>query len=322
VDGETFWATQNQMAEMFGVTVATISRHLKNIFEEGELAPEATLTKNVRVQDEGGRKVAREIEFYNLNAMISVGYRVGGKLGTMFRIWATDRLVQLLTKGFVIDDERLKHPEGRPDFFDELLARIRDIRSSEARMWMRVLELAAFCSDYDPDDTEQHGAFFAEIQNTMHWAVSQHTAAEIVHARVDANADNAGLTHFAGRTPTVKEAQTAKNFLAEIEITALNLITSLVLEFFESQAEQRRPTSLPQFIAKMRDLVRLDGRPLKAAGHAGSISRKQAEDKASEQIRLYKERRRLEAEAAGEKALKKIADAVKAKKPRKSPKKS
>lgn len=247
VSNDTFWATQQQMAEMFGVKVPAISKHLKNIFEEGELDPGATLSKMEIVQTEGNRQVRREVEVYNLNAIISVGYRVGGKLGTMFRIWATDRLVQLLTKGFVIDDERLKNPDGRPDFFDELLDRIRDIRSSEARMWTRVLEMASFCNDYNADDKKQHITFFAEIQNTMHWAVSQHTAAEIVHARVDANVPNAGLTNFSGKMPTVKEAQTAKNFLAEGEITALNLITSLTLEFSRARrnndAQLRSPNS-------------------------------------------------------------------------------
>lgn len=152
VVGDSFWATQSQMAEMFGVNVPAISKHLKNIFDEGELMVNATVSKMERVAIESGRRVTRQIEFYNLNAVISVGYRVGSKQGTMFRIWATEKLMQYLTKGFVIDDERLKNPDGRPDYFEELLERIRDIRASEKRMWTRILDLAPLCSDYNPDD--------------------------------------------------------------------------------------------------------------------------------------------------------------------------
>lgn len=312
VVGDSFWATQSQMADMFGVGVASVSRHLKNVFDEGELNVNATVSKIERVGNEGGRRVTRSIEFYNLNAVISVGYRVGSKQGTMFRIWATDKLMQYLTKGFVIDDERLKNPDGRPDYFEELLERIRDIRASEKRMWMRVLELAPLCSDYDPTDKFQPAEFFAEIQNTMHWAVLGMTAPEVIRDRVDAQKDNAGLTSFKGRLPTVQEAQIAKNLLHEPEIKSLNHITSLVLEFFESQAEQRRLTTLPEFLAKMRELVKLDGRPVKKPGHAGKVSRPMAAQWASDQIREYKARKRLEAENDGQDALNKLAAAVKA----------
>ena len=282
--GDSFWATQSQMAEIFGVNVPAISKHLKNVFEEGELMVNATVSKMERVANEGGRRVTRSVEIYNLNALISVGYRVGSKQGTLFRIWATDKLMQYLTKGFVIDDERLKNPDGQPDYFEELLERIRDIRSSEKRMWMRVLELAPLCSDYDPNDKYQPAEFFAEIQNTMHWAVLGMTAPEVIRDRVDANKEHAGLTTFKGKMPTVQEAQIAKNLLAEGEIKAPNHITSLVLEFFESQAEQRRLTTLPEFLAKMRELVKLDGRPVKKAGHAGTVSRPVADKWASNQI--------------------------------------
>jgi hypothetical protein len=241
VEGDTFWATQAQMAVMFGVDQSGISRHVTNIFAEGELAEETAMQK--LHSSKGGN-------LYNLNMLISVGYRIGGPMGTMFRIWATDKLFQYLTKGFVIDDERLKNPDGRPDHFDELLERIRDIRASEKRMWTRILELASFCSDYDPNDGTQHVEFFAEIQNTMHWAVLQKTAPELVLERVDASKENAGLMSFKGKMPTVDEAKTAKNLLREPEIKALNHITSLNLEFFESQAEQRRLTTLHQFLSK------------------------------------------------------------------------
>ncbi len=312
VVGDSFWATQSQMAEMFGVNVPAISKHLKNIFEDGELEVNATISKMERVGNEGGRRVTRSIEIYNLNAVISVGYRVGSKQGTMFRIWATDKLMQYLTKGFVIDDERLKNPDGQPDYFEELLERIRDIRASEKRMWTRVLELAPLCSDYDPHDKFQPAEFFAEIQNTMHWAVLGMTTPEVVCERVDARKEHAGLTSFKGKMPSVQEAQIAKNLLHEPEIKSLNHITTLVLEFFESQAEQRRLTTLSEFLAKMRELVKLDGRPLKKAGYAGKVSRPMADKWASGQIREYKARKRLEAEAAGEDALKRIAASVRA----------
>jgi len=303
----TFYATQAQMAEMFGVDRTVVGRHIRNVFKEGELPEEG----NVHSMHLSSTKPTK---LYSLNMMISVGYRVESKLGTMFRIWATDTLFQYLTKGFVLDDRRLKNPEGRPDFFDELLERIRDIRSSEARMWTRVLELASFCNDYDKNDQQQHIEFFAEIQNTMHWAVSERTAPEIVRAEVHADKEDAGVIHFEGRQPTVAEAQTAKNLLGEIPIKALNHITSLTLEFFESQAEQRKPTTLPQFLDKVRDLVKLDGRPVKKAGYAGEVSRPQADKWASEQIREWKKRQKALKEESGEKALARIASAAKGRK--------
>jgi hypothetical protein len=320
VEGESFWATQAQMALMFGVTKQSVSRHLKKIFEEGELA-ELSVVKQVLTTALDGKRYLTSL--YDLNALIAVGYRINSKLGTMFRIWATQTLFQYLTKGFVIDDARLKNPDGRPDFFEELLQRIRDIRSSEKRMWTRILELASFCSDYDAKDPAQHTEFFAEIQNTMHWAVLQMTAPELVMDRVNAKNDNAGVITFKGKLPTVDEAQTAKNLLLEPEIVALNHITSLTLEFFDSQAEQRRPTTLSQFVSKMRDLVKLDGRPLKQAGYAGKVTRLRANQWASDQIHRFKEKKRIEAEASGEQSLRRIIQAVKAKpKPERRPRKS
>jgi hypothetical protein len=316
VEGDTFWATQAQMAMMFGVEENTITYHLGRIYAEGELLREATARKIRGVRLEGGRKVSREIEYFDLNALISVGYRVGGPLGTMFRIWATERLFQLLTKGFVLDERRLKNPDGRPDYFDDLLDRIRDIRSSEKRMWMRVQELATFCNDFDADDPAKHARFFAEIQNTMHWAVSQKTAAEIVVDEVNADKNNAGVLHFDGPEPTVKEATIAKNLLGEPLIAGLNHITSLTLEFFESQAEQRRPTTLDEFLNKMRELVKLDGRPVKPAGHYGKITAQQAKEHAARELREWRSRRRAIKEAEGEKTLAALAKSLKSK-PRK-----
>ncbi len=292
----TMWATQRQMAEMFDVGVAAISKHLKKIFAEGELLEEAVVSlKEITAGD--GKSYSTKV--YNLNAVISVGYRVESKHGTLFRIWATDKIIQYLTKGFVMDDERLKDPNGRPDFFDELLERIRDIRSSEKRMWTRVLELASFCTDFHAMNQDDKEHFFATIQNAMHWAVTQETAAEVIFRRVDASKPNAGVIHFSGDQPTVAEAKVAKNLYMEPEINALNLLTSATLEFFASQAEQRKPTTIAQFLGKMREFIKLDGRPLIPPGHLGRISMPKAKEKAAAEIAVYKERMRLEKENEG-----------------------
>ncbi|WP_333592285.1 RhuM family protein [Brevundimonas sp.] len=303
--GDTFWATQAQMAHMFGVDVRTVSEHIQNIFNDRELTADSVVRES-RITAADGK--AYRTNLYSLDVIISVGYRVSSRLGTLFRIWATQVLMAYLTKGFVIDDERLKTPDGRPDFFDELLDRIRDIRSSEKRMWTRILELASFCADYDPDDRSQRTEFFADIQNTLHWAVLQKTASDLVIERVDHRQDGAGVVTFKGAVPTVEEAKTAKNLLHEPEIKALNHITSLVLEFFDSQAEQRRMTTLEDFQTKLRDLIKLDGRPLKPQGAATSVSH------AAQEIKAYRAIRRLEAERAGEDQLGQIAKTIKAKK--------
>jgi hypothetical protein len=295
--GATLWATQKQMAEMFDVSVGSISRHLKRIFTEGELIEDSVVALNAITASDGK---TYETKVYDLNAIISVGYRIESKHGTIFRIWATDKLFQYLTKGFVMDDERLKEPDGRPDFFDELLDRIRDIRSSEKRMWTRVLELASFCTDYHSMTDNDREHFFATIQNTMHWAVHQQTAADLVYSNVDASKLHAGVVSFKGEEPTSKEAGVAKNNLGEEHINALNILTSATLEFFQSQAEQRKPTTLAQFLEKMRDFIKLDGRPLIPKGYLGRHTMTSAKEKAAQEIAVYKARLRLEKEAQGE----------------------
>jgi hypothetical protein len=285
------------MAEMFDVSVGSISRHLKRIFTEGELIEDSVVALNAITASDGK---TYETKVYDLNAIISVGYRIESKHGTIFRIWATDKLFQYLTKGFVMDDERLKEPDGRPDFFDELLDRIRDIRSSEKRMWTRVLELASFCTDYHSMTDNDREHFFATIQNTMHWAVHQQTAADLVYSNVDASKLHAGVVSFKGEEPTSKEAGVAKNNLGEEHINALNILTSATLEFFQSQAEQRKPTTLAQFLEKMRDFIKLDGRPLIPKGYLGRHTMTSAKEKAAQEIAVYKARLRLEKEAQGE----------------------
>lgn len=299
-DGDTMWATQRQIAEIFDVAVSGVSRHFKRIFDEGELAESSVLTSAVIPASDGK---SYETKLYELEAIISLGMRVSSKKGTHFRIWSRGILKEYLIKGFVIDDERLKNPDGRPDFFEELLTRIRDIRSSERRMWTRVLELASFCTDFYSMNHEDKDKFFATVQNAMHWAVTQETAAEVIYHRVDASKPNAGVVHFKGDGPTTDEARIAKNYYGEGEINALNILTSATLEFFESQAEQKKETTLEQFLEKMRDFIRLDGRPLIRAGHYGRIAMAVAKEKAAIEIAAYKERLRLEKEAAGEIAI-------------------
>jgi hypothetical protein len=315
------WFTQAQLAAIFGVDLRTANEHVLNFLREGELE-ESTIRKFRIVRQEGARRVQRVIDHYSLDVAFYVGYRVNSRQGALFRRWATEVLIQYATKGYVLDDERLKNPDGRPDYFDDLLDRIRDIRTSEKRMWTRVLELASFCSDYDPADKRQQRDFFATIQNAMHWAVTQQTAAEVIFDRVDSTKPSAGLTHYRGETPTFAEAIVAKNYYAEGEIKALNLMTSLTLEFFESQAEQRRPTLLADFLRKMRELIRLDGRPLMPAGHRGSISKRQADKKAAEQLAIFTDAWRAKREFEGERALKALVDQTQAAKRRRRTKKS
>lgn len=318
-DGQEPWFTQLQMAEMYGVSVPTVNEHIAKFQADGEL-DEATIRKFRIVRQEGTRTVNREIEHYGLDVAFYVGYRVNSSEGKLFRRWSTTMLVQLATKGFVIDVRRLENPDGRPDHFDELLEKIRHIRSSEKRMWTRVLELASFCSDYHLMSEQDKEHFFATIQNALHWATTQQTAAEVIYQRADRNATNAGLTLFAGELPTVAEGKVAKNYYGEAEITALNLITSLALEFFESQAEQRRPTTLDQFLVKMRELLKLDGRPLIRENNLGSVKMSDAQKKAATEIKAYKERIKLEREAAGERELARLGEEIKKKRPRKSKK--
>lgn len=298
-DGEQPWFTQANLAEMYGVTVPTVNEHLKKFLEDGEL--DESVIRKFRITARDGKTY--DTNHYGLDAAFYVGYRVNSREGVLFRRWATDMLVQLATKGFVIDVERLENPDGRPDFFDELLDKIRHIRASEKRMWTRIMELASFCSDYHVMGKTDKENFFAAIQNAMHWAVTQETAAEVIYHRANASKPNAGVTHFKGEMPTAEEAKVAKNYYSEGEINALNILTSAVLEFFASQAEQRRPTTLNQFLGKMREFIKLDGRPLIPAGHTGFVKMTDAKQKASGEIAVYQEKMRLAKEAAGEKAV-------------------
>jgi hypothetical protein len=310
--GDEPWATQRQMSELFGIDVKTVNQHLRHIFKDGELDKAATISQYEIVQTEGSRTVRREVAIYNLDCILAVGYRSESTQAIIFRRWATGILRQYLLHGFVIDMPRLEDPDDeRPDHFSQLLEKIRHIRSSEKRMWTRVLELASFCSDYGMMTDDDRQDFFATIQNAMHWSVTHQTAAEVIHERVDATKDNAGVLSFQGEIPTVAEAKVAKNYYAQREIETLNLVTSMTLEFFESQAEQRRPTTIAQFLDKMRDLLKLDGRPVIRENDRGSVSMGEAKKKASAEIKVYKERLRIEREIEGERALRRIGEKIK-----------
>ena len=285
LQGETVWLSLIQMAELFQVDKSGISRHLKNIFGIGELTQEATVANFATVQQEGDRTVQRSLEHYNLDAIISVGYRVNSIRGTQFRIWATQRLREYITKGFAMDDERLKQAGGG-NYFDELLARIRDIRSSEKVFWRKVLDIYATSIDYDPS-TDASRQFFAAIQNKMHWAAHGQTAAEVIFARADAASPNMGMTAWGGDTPRKADAEVAKNYLNEQELDVLNRIVSFYLEFAELQALSRKPMYMADWIAKLDDFLNLSGREILT--HAGTISHEAALEKAHAEYERYRQ---------------------------------
>ena len=283
VQEETVWLSLNQMAELFQRDKSVISRHINNVFDEGELRREATVAKSATVQTEGGKQVTREIEFFNLDVIISVGYRVKSQRGTQFRIWATQRLREYIVKGFTMDDDRLKQ-RGGGNYFEELLARIRDIRSSEKVFWRKVLEIYATSIDYDAT-TQASQQFFATVQNKMHWAAHGQTAAEVIHARVDAAKPQMGMTNWVGTKPSKAEAIIAKNYLSPEELNALNRIVTVYLELAEVQALNRRPMSMQDWIAKLDDFLRLSERDILT--HAGKISHEQAVRKAESEFAKF-----------------------------------
>jgi hypothetical protein len=285
VSDETVWLSQKGMADLFQTTKQNVSLHLQNIYEEGELQPEATVKKYLTVQSEGSRQVSRAVDHYNLDAVLAVGYRVRSLRGTQFRIWATERLREYLIKGFAMDDQRLKRAGGG-NYFEELLARIRDIRSSERVFWRKVLDIYATSIDYDPKaDTSL--LFFKTVQNKMHWAAHGQTAAEVIHARADASQPNMGLTTWDGPKPRKSDVSIAKNYLKQDEIEALNRIVTAYLEFAELQALNRKPMYMADWIGKLDDFLRLSERQILT--HAGKISHETAVEKAEAEFALLKQ---------------------------------
>ena len=283
---ETVWLSLDQMAELFQRNKSTISRHIKNVFEEGELQPDSTVAFFATVQTEGKRKVERDIAYYNLDMIISVGYRVHSYRGVQFRQWATAVLKEYIKKGFVLNDELLKNA-GRGNYFDELLARIRDIRSSEKIFYRKVLEIYALSIDYDPrvEITKQ---FFATVQNKMHFAAHGHTAAEIIYDRANAAKDFMGLTTWTGMMPKRTDAEFAKNYLNEKEIDTLNRIVNLYIDYAELRAKDHKPMYMRDWIQKLDDFLRLSDKEILT--HAGSISAKLAKEKADAEYDKFKER--------------------------------
>jgi hypothetical protein len=285
---ETIWLTQAQIAELFQTSVPNISQHIKAIYEEGELTEPGTVKRYLIVRAEGRRQVAREVEHYSLAAILAIGYRVRSHRGTQFRQWATARLNEYLVKGFAMDEQRLKNPPGRgqTDYFDELLERIRDIRSSERRFYQKVLDIYATSIDYSPD-AEISQTFFATVQNKMQWAAHGHTAAEVIHERADATKPFMGLkTTRPGGVIRKDDVSTAKNYLDEAELGALNRIVSAYLEFAELQAIDRKPMTMAAWVAKLDDFLKLSDR--ETLNHAGKISADQAKTRAEQEFARYK----------------------------------
>lgn len=285
LEGGSVWLTQRQMAELYQVSNKTVSEHLQNIYEEGECDPERTVRSFRTVRQEAHRVVRRDLDHYSLEAILAVGYRVRSPLGTQFRQWATERLKEFLVKGFALDDERLKR--GPDDgYFEELLSRIRDIRSSERMFWRKVLDIYATSVDYD-GSAEASQRFFKTIQNKMHWAAHGHTAAEVVRARADAGKPNMGMTSWSAARPRKADAAVAKNYLEVEELEALNRIVNAYLEFAELQALNRRPMTMQAWIGKLDDFLRLSERDILT--HAGRISHESAVEHAGAQFDLYRQ---------------------------------
>ncbi|MFA5343599.1 MAG: virulence RhuM family protein [Kiritimatiellia bacterium] len=298
LENETVWLTQQLMADLFQTTKQNISLHLQNIYDQGELAREATVKKSLTVREEGGRQIRRPIEFYNLDAIISVGYRVNSIRGTQFRIWATQRLREYIVKGFTLDDERLKGRDRLADYFDELLARIREIRASEKRVYQRIREIFALASDYREGEQETQ-AFFATMQNKMHFAATGMTAAEIIRRRADASRANMGLTAWSGGRVLKRDVPTAKNYLDEREIDTLNRIVVMFLDQAEFRAQRRRDIKMRDWTAFLDKFLRDTELPVLEG--AGSIRQEDARVWAEAQYDRFVERRRLQAEQIAEK---------------------
>ena len=278
---ETVWLTQSQMADLFQTSIPNVSMHIRNIFREGELQEESVVKNFLTTAADGKRYRTNN---FNLDVIISVGYRVKSHRGTQFRIWATQRLREYIIKGFTMDDERLKQA-GSGNYFDELLARIRDIRSSEKVFWRKILDIYATSIDYDPH-TDMSRQFFAVVQNKMHWAAHGHTAAEIIARRADASKQNMGLTSWSGDGLSKADTEIAKNYLDNEELEILNRIVTIYLDFAELQALDRKPMYMNAWISRLDEFLKLSGREL--LDHAGSVSHQDAIEKASTEYEKYR----------------------------------
>ena len=315
-EGETVWLTQPQLAELFQTTQQNVSLHLQNIYEEGELQRGATHKESLSVRQEGVRSVQRRVDFYNLDAIISVGYRVKSAVATRFRIWATEHLREYIVKGFTMDDERLKNPDQPFDYFEELMRRIQDIRTSERRFYQKITDIYATSLDYDPTQ-EVSIVFFKTVQNKVHWAITGQTAAEIVHDRVDAAKPNLGLTNWRGAVIRKQDVAIAKNYLTEPELAALNNLVEQYLIFAEGQAMRRVAMHMADWIKKLDAFLTLNERDILT--HAGRIAHEMAQSKAELEYDKFKALtsagpRRVDAEF--EQATKELQKLPKPKKPK------
>ncbi|MBU1569772.1 MAG: virulence RhuM family protein [Proteobacteria bacterium] len=311
---ETVWLTQQLMADLFQTSQQNISLHIQNIYEEGELVSEATYKKYLSVRREGRREVKRPLDYYNLDMIISVGYRVKSHVATRFRIWATQRLREYIIKGFLLDDERLKNPDQPFDYFDELLRRIQDIRTSERRFYQKITDIYATSIDYDPT-LEISIEFFKTVQNKMHWAITGMTAAEIIHERAHSGKTNMGLTNWRGSKVRKQDVTIAKNYLTEQELLALNNLVEQYLIFAEGQAMRHIPMHMADWIKKLDAFLTVNERNILT--HVGRTSHEMAEEIAEAEYEKFNRRRisqkdRLEGDF--EKTIKQLTDGMRGKK--------
>ena len=300
---EDIWLTQNQIAEIYKTTKQNISLHINNIYKDNELEKDSTNKKFLLVQNEGNRNVKRNIDHYNLDMIIALGYRVQSQVATRFRIWATQRLHEYMQKGFTIDDERLK--QGGNRYFRELLQRIRDIRSSERNFYQQVTDIYATSIDYDPrsDLTKK---FFATVQNKLHFAVHEHTAAELIYERVDNEKPFVGMTNFKGDYITIDDVKIAKNYLSEIELQRLNLLVSQFLDFAELQALEQRAMTMNDWINELDNQIIQNKRKLLEG--KGKISHQEAMEKAEKEFKTYRDREMKQLESDFDKMVKMLKD--------------
>ena len=290
IQKETIWLSINQMAELFDIDKSGISRHIKNIFETGELQEEATVAKIATVQNEGSREVTRTLDYFNLDMIISVGYRVNSIRGTHFRIWATKQLKELIIKGFVIDNDKLKEPNNPfgKDYFDELLEQIRDIRSSEKRFYQKITDIYALAIDYNPS-AEETKQFFKIVQNKLLFAAAGNTAAELIAERVDTSKNNMGLTTFTGSKVRKKDVTVAKNYLQKEELAVLNRIVTMYLDYAELQAKQHKQMFTKDWQKKLDAFLQFNGQEI--LNNAGSVQKKVADSLAIEKYERYNQNR-------------------------------
>ena len=300
---EDIWLTQNQIAEIYKTTQENISMHIKNIYKDGELENNSTNKKFLLVQNEGNRQVKRNIDHYNLDMIIALGYRVQSQVATRFRVWATQRLHEYIQKGFTMDDERLK--QGGNRYFRELLQRIRDIRSSERNFYQQVTDIYATSIDYDPrSDLTQK--FFATVQNKLHFAVHEHTAAELIYERVDNEKPFVGMTNFKGDYVTIDDVKIAKNYLSEMELQRLNLLVSQFLDFAELQALEQRAMTMNDWINELDNQIIQNKRKLLEG--KGKISHQEAMEKAEKEFEIYRDREMKQLESDFDKMIKMLKD--------------